>query len=110
MKYYRYLQPSPHAPLLRTDLRSPLAIPANQNRPTDAMSELSRFESACPTIKISAIDVLTFPLTPWLLLCCYSRDGPSILQLETAPHRHPWTAQYTYYHSKCVCTHIGQDL
>src|SRR6266542_3671293 len=68
MKYYRYLQPSPHAPLPLTDLRSPLAIPANQNRPTDAMSELSRFESACPTIKISAIDILTFPLTPRLSL------------------------------------------
>src|SRR6266498_784191 len=67
MKYYRYLQPSPHAPLPRTDLCSPLKIPVNQNRPTDAMSELSRFESVCPTIKISAIDVLTLPSTPWLL-------------------------------------------
>src|SRR6266545_1115134 len=68
MKYYRYLQPSPHALLPRTNLRSPLAIPVNQNQPTDTMSKLSRFESACPTIKISAINILTFPSTPWLSL------------------------------------------
>src|SRR6266498_4709649 len=107
MKYYRYLQPSPHAPLLRTDLRSPLAIPANQNRPTDTMSELSRFESACPTIKISAIDILTFPLTPRLSLRFAAALGmrPNILQLETAPHCCPWTAQYMYYHSNaCLRT------
>src|SRR6266542_3322560 len=86
MKYYRYLQPSSHAPLPRTDLRSPLAIPANQNRSTNAMSELSRFESACPTIKISAIDILTFPSTPWLLLHFAAILGMVLAYYASKPH------------------------
>src|SRR6266545_7866670 len=76
------------------------------------MSEPSRFKSACPTIRISAIDVLTFPLTPRLSLRFATVLGMVLTYYDLKLHHIATRGLLSMCTTTrmCVCTHMTRSI